>query len=447
MMSNRIDPDSATKTIYQEQRVAAYSGNPLLEALPPIRSTQEITTALTSYPPYDKAQRHEPTEIRKHYLDSLRRIVVPLPNNLDLVGRIDRLIRKSYVDRNPIDPQFRSTFELRVGAFQSLTADGVKRRHGQINGLTLVGISGVGKTTAVESGLDLYPQVIRHTRYHDRALPLSQLVWIKLECPHNGSLKGLCINFFQRIDAKLGTNYQGIYAGGRVNVDTLVGSMARVALAHGLGMLVIDEIQHLSQAASGGEESMLNFFVQLANTIGVPVVLVGTPKAIPLFAKSFRQARRGTGEGDMIWDRMSRGPVWDLLCDAIWPYQYTRQTTKLTAELREALFEETQGICDLLIKLYYFAQMRAMELSDESKTGDESITPRILRSVARDRFLFLRPFLNVLKERRPDVLRRTDDLYLPSDEKKKNTKKPRLPSMDDIDLPADDDDGDTCAAS
>jgi len=33
-------------------------------------------------------------------------------------------------------------------------------------------------------------------------------------------------------------------------------------------------------AKSGGSEKMLNFFVNLVNNVGVPVVLVGTPKAV-----------------------------------------------------------------------------------------------------------------------------------------------------------------------
>jgi len=42
--------------------------------------------------------------------------------------------------------------------------------------------------------------------------------------------------------------------------------MSTLAHTHGLGLLIIDEIQHLSQAKSGGSEKMLNFFVTLVNT-------------------------------------------------------------------------------------------------------------------------------------------------------------------------------------
>ena len=48
------------------------------------------------------------------------------------------------------------------------------------------------------------------------------------------------------------------------------------------------EIQHLSRQRSGGIEQMLNFFVTLVNVIGLPVVMVGTPKARPIFETDLR---------------------------------------------------------------------------------------------------------------------------------------------------------------
>ncbi len=63
-------------------------------------------------------------------------------------------------------------------------------------------------------------------------------------------------------------------------------------------MLIIDEIQSLSLAKSGGgAEKMLNFFMTLINTIGVPVVLIGTNKAMSVLHLNFD--KQGGGE----WSR------------------------------------------------------------------------------------------------------------------------------------------------
>lgn len=51
---------------------------------------------------------------------------------------------------------------------------------------------------------------------------------------------------------------------------------------------------------------MLNFFVTLSNTVGIPTVLIGTSKAQQLFKGNFRQARRAASDGSIIWDRMAK---------------------------------------------------------------------------------------------------------------------------------------------
>ena len=56
---------------------------------------------------------------------------------------------------------------------------------------------------------------------------------------------------------------------------------------------------------------MLNFFVQLVNTIGVPVILIGTYKASSILDGEFRNARRVSGQGDLIWSRMQNDDEWD----------------------------------------------------------------------------------------------------------------------------------------
>jgi len=82
---------------------------------------------------------------------------------------------------------------------------------------------------------------------------LTQLVWAKLDCPFDGSLKGLCIEFFTYVDSVLGTDYAKMFSIYRMTVNQAMPRMAQIARAHCLGLLVIDELQHLSQAKSGGQ--------------------------------------------------------------------------------------------------------------------------------------------------------------------------------------------------
>jgi NACalpha-BTF3-like transcription factor len=166
--------------------------------------------------------------------------------------------------------------------------------------------------------------------------------------------------------------------------------MCQIARVSNLGIIIVDEIQHLSSAKSGGAEKMLNYFVTLINTIGVPVVLVGTPKALDILQSEFRQARRGSGQGDMIWDRLKKDEQFILLLEGLWDYQWTSKKAKLTDEFVEVIYEESQGIIDITIKLFVMAQVRAISI------GKECISVAIIRSVAKENLKLVRPMLKSL---------------------------------------------------
>jgi len=113
-------------------------------------------------------------------------------------------------------------------------------------------------------------------------------------------------------------------------VDGMIPDMANIAAVHCIGLLVIDEIQNLDQAKSGGAKRMLNFFVQLINTLNISVVLVGTYKAWEILGDEFRQIRRGSGLGDLVWDPMQNDSVWNTFVTSMWRYQYTKQSCLAT---------------------------------------------------------------------------------------------------------------------
>ena len=258
-------------------------------------------------------------------------------------------------------------------------------------GFTVIGISGVGKTTAIEKVLSLYPQTIQHTQYNNVPMFLTQLVWAKLDCPFDGSLKGLCTEFFTYVDSILGTSYAKMFSVYRMSVNQVMPVIAQVARAHCLGLLVIDEIQHLDQAKSGGRDMMLNFFVTLVNKVGVPVVLIGTPKAKPILESEFRQARRSSGQGALFWDRMQNDISWEVMLRAMWKYQWTRKHTELTKELKNTLYDESQGIIDIAVKLYAMAQMKV--IADKT----EVITAKDIKEVAAVKYQPVQRMLDALR--------------------------------------------------
>jgi hypothetical protein len=380
------------KACYLPQIIEEYKGNPLIEALPPIYSSYEAAKLLTVDPGYNEGEREFDAQYRFHCIGRLFRYFQPLDTHIDIEQRVSRAIRQGYISKNPVTPDYAARLAQGAAAIREKSGlNAVYSMNSTASGFTVIGMSGVGKTTAMEKVLSLYPQQILHTQYKGEALFLTQLVWAKIDCPFDGSLKGLCLSFFAYVDRILGMSYSKKFSSDRMTVDAALPRMAQIATTHCLGLLVIDEIQHLSQAKSGGSDKMLNFFVTLVNTIGVPVVLIGTTKAMSVLQSEFRQARRGSGQGDLLWDRMKNDLSWEIMLRAMWKNQWTRNQTPLTAELKDILYDESQGIIDIAVKLYAMAQMKAIA------DGTETITAQTIKEVAAEKLRLVKPMLDALR--------------------------------------------------
>ena len=378
---------------YTDQTFPDYRGNPFIEALPEVLTPESAIELMSEDVTYHESERKMDTHYRMQCIGRLFRYFQPIEQHVDIEQRLSRCIRQGYLNRSPLKKGYAAT--LLSGYDAQYNPDGFQAVRSGFKptsvGFTIIGMSGVGKSTAVERILELYPQVITHTSYGGRNLNLTQITWLKLDCPHDGSIKSLCYQFFDAIDRILETGYLNKHKG-RGTIDILRIHMAQLASLYSIGVLVIDEIQHLSLAGGGGSEKMLNFLVTLVNTIGIPVVLIGTTKAKAIVQSAFRQARRSSGQqGDLLWDRMKKGMSWDIMVASMWKYQWTMNEVPLTQEMKNALHDESQGIIDIAIKLYAMVQIRAIG------TGAESFSAKDFKVVASEKLSLVKPMLDALR--------------------------------------------------
>jgi len=398
--------------IYRRPEVFEHQGNPLLEALPPILGNGETLDLLTNLPPYYPNERNHSQELRIHYLDRLYDIIQAQPEHLQIATVVSRLIRHGYKSRNPL------LRDYSAHAYQLATLDSefvtpppnfAKCR----SGAYLTGLSGIGKTTIVERILATYPQTIVHEKYHDRQFTQSQVVWLKLDCPHDGSLKQLCLSFFSALDHALGgaTDYYGQITKCRMGVEGYVTLMTRLCHTYHIGLLVIDELQHLTEAPRGGEKKTLNFLLNLMNSIGVPILLLGTFESASIFSKTFRNARRVSFAGPLIIDRYSKDdPRFRLLIETIWHYQWTKQPVVLDDKMIEAIYESSQGITDVIVNIYMLNQQFAILDSKEAFTDGD------VRKAISNHCPILAPAINALRSGDKKCYEQFRELEPPADQ-------------------------------
>lgn len=393
---------------YLRQRIQEYQDNPLIEALPPILSTREAGLNMMYRPPFDQEEKAFSIEERWHLLARLKHLVAPRPYFYQLEKTVSRLIRSGYVLRNPCKPE---TWQAIYKA-QANTPSPLLHRHltATDSEAVVVGLSGMGKTTAIDAVLRTYPQqLIQHQRWHNKPLPIQQLVWLKVTCPKNSSILAFCREFARQLDQALGTQeYEKMYSRARVTTDEAEAMMRQHAATYFLGILVIDEIQRLSVAKSGGTERLLDFIQNLRDMLKVPIVLVGTYKAISLFKGEMKDARRASESGLLNFMRpVSRDVEWDKFLERLWNYQWVHNYTPLTETMKDRLFDLTQGVTDFLVILFKLAQQRVME------DGTETLTEDAIQATYDESFTLLHPAINALRKNTVQSLHAFEDLLPP----------------------------------
>jgi hypothetical protein len=394
---------------YKEQGLPEYNKNPLISALPLIMGPVDAATVLDKKPVFHKEELNLPGHIRAHAINRLTRdFFVPQTNHIVVEQKISKLIRCSYLNRNPKTATFKRKLNTIRGLVQ--TENLTVYTHNDVDSpaasMTIAGISGAGKSTTINHILNTYPRVIYHPE-----LNMLQVPWLKVDCPYDGSLSDFCLSFFIALGRRLNINYRDQYASGRATIAKMMADVADLCLIHAVGLIVIDEFQHMSLAKSGGEKKMINFLVTLVNVVEVSVVLIGTPKALRLFASEFRQARRASGDGSIVWDRLPKDDSWEDFLDELWPYQWLHTVDQRDEQISNKLYELTQGVPDIVLKLFCLAQSRAILLAQSPE--DEQLSPELLDQVFEDEFSIVKPMLDALRSGNQKKIEECNDLIFP----------------------------------
>jgi hypothetical protein len=270
-----------------------------------------------------------------------------------------------------------------------------------VEGFSLIGVSGLGKSYLIEKILEkCFVQTFEHEF-------TTQIVYLKMNCTSSGSTKSLCHTFLREVDNAIGTRYFESFLSSKYTAEKLIPLMANIAARHHLGVLIIDEINHLASVRGQSQQEVLNFLKNLNAAIGLPIVYVGTPEAFPILCGNFQQSRRSQGIGSVIWDRYKQSDSeWERLLNSLWKNQVLKNPGELTSSIRNSYYELSQGILDPLIKLHVNTQRRALLL------GLETIDEPLIREVAKDDSAFTNPVIKALRINDIHVLNQFKDVTL-----------------------------------
>lgn len=373
-----------------------FASNSYIEALGDHLSPAEITRKLAKKPSWSPEDKKMPPHLRREAMRRLEGFFRPGARAMQFAEDLFSMVRWGYVHREDGTLEH----EARVLAVAERARDGslfsegppLLQENRASTGL-LAGYPGMGKTVTVQNALGIFPkQVI------ERPVGPPQIAYVRLDTPVGGSIGGLCRSFFAKVDGLLRDNrYTRLYAGSHATEATMMVNMGVVANNHAIGCIVVDEVQYLEDDLEArrrvwlpGDRTipdLVRFMVLLTNTVGVPVLFVGTPDARELFMRDAATARRIVGRFGTPWEPFKRdSKEWASFLTDLWNYQYTISQMPLGQPERDAMFEVTGGIPDLAIKVFMRAQMRLTRRTSDNPAFPEQMDDIIIRQVAEDDF-------------------------------------------------------------
>ncbi|WP_283129824.1 ATP-binding protein [Enterovibrio norvegicus] len=410
--------------VYRQAILPEHCGNPLIESLPSKLGDSDLVDKLSHYP----SCHYEETQLdaleRVEYVSRLKALRQPLPVYLEVFRAVEMAIKEGYSAKNPLSPTTmnylhysedeRPDIEPITGYFKPKGC-----------GITVIGESGVGKTCMLEQVLGCFPDTVEHSYYDNKHLPLRQVVWLKVDCPDDSSVKGLCHRILEELDRKLGIPVTKPAS----TIAALISQIEAKMKSSFLGILVIDEMQNLNLAKVGGADRLLGFLHNLVNNLGIPLLFCANPPFDNLLSQSLKAARRAESSGYFDVGLMHNNDEWQLFIEELWQLQWTNVVTPLSDELSDKLFDLSVGNMDLAVRIFQATQRELIGSEDEELTlvaleFGANIALRLSRPAVDE----IRRGRNIALLKRQKNAPKTDRLSEPSSETKEITK-PELTTL------------------
>lgn len=168
------------EAIYSKVQNPLHQGNPLIEALPEIKGKETLAAGLRMEIPFSEEQLQYPPEVRADLVGALNHYFAPWELHLALAQEIRSAICDGYVNRNLLEKAFQESIRQVRAAVQEKDAEfhscTFSRNNPISSSFSIIGYSGMGKSSSVRNILAQIPQVIRHGTYRGEPFAETQVV-------------------------------------------------------------------------------------------------------------------------------------------------------------------------------------------------------------------------------------------------------------------------------
>jgi hypothetical protein len=247
---------------------------------------------------------------------------------------------------------------------------------GGADSFTVVGSSGIGKSTAINRAIDMITEKGLIENSYTKIIPC-----LIVQTPHDCSVKGLLLEILRKVDNFLNSDYYPKALKNRVTTDMLIGNVSQIALNH-IGLLVVDEIQNVVNNKNG--KALVAMLTQLINSSGISICMVGTPECSLFFEQAMQLARRALG---LYYSAVKYDQFFYDFCATLFRYQYVKNKTELSDAIAQWLYDHSGGIISIVVSLLHDAQEIAI------LTGTETLDFDTLNEAYQKRLTMLHTFI------------------------------------------------------
>lgn len=338
--------------------------NPFLAAMPEMLGQDEFITGVRGAPPLPHTLPQMSSEERRQSLPLLASLFFPMAYMYAIYDQLHRAITTTYTTRTVLDGIRQTNALFCSTAIQSYAT--------QADTGSILGVPGIGKTSTIRRCLSLLPQVIEHTEYQGQPFFCKQVLYLRIECPSDCSIKTLALNLVAALDQAIGSNYlERLTSLRSVAVSAVATQVKILCMTHHVGLILVDEIQNAVVTARKNRQikPLIKFLVELTNDTCTGVYFVGTPLAEELFTTEEHLKRRTRGIRLLP---LKPDGTYRAFLEQLWPYQLTSQAAPLTDKLANKLYDWSGGIPAYIIKIFQESQVQAL-LQGQSSLNEKTM--------------------------------------------------------------------------
>lgn len=320
----------------------------IMEKLEPMLVGKQLKDKMTIFPVYEENIRKESASIRLLELNKINSFYLPSDMSVEIYTKLYLAMVKSIQKKeSKLAIQQRNLNGENLRACANGTPPSFGGIIGGSDSSSIIGCSGIGKTSAIEKAIELMggENIIEMEHPFCRIIPI-----ISVQCPFDCSAKSMLLSILKRIDTSLGTSYYEKMVKAKANINTMLISTAQVLLNH-VAVLCIDEIQNLIKHRAGMQ--LVSMLTELLNESGISIVFVGTPEIKPFFESEDYLARRTLG---LSYSKCEYNAYFKRFCNTLWKFQYVKQYEELTESVTNWLYQHSSGILAHVIFLFYTSQ-------------------------------------------------------------------------------------------